>query len=129
MTDKLKVTLILITTDDTQLYLSFSSLDGDDQVSSVAQIESCVRDIDLWMACNKLKLNRDKTELLVIGSKHRPCPSLDGILVGDCCVHPSDTARDIGVVFYQTLSLDKHVNLICILPCFIYGILLRLGST
>ena len=100
-------------TDDTQLYLSFSSLDRGDQVSSVAQIESCVCDIDLWMACNKLKLNRDKTELLVIGSKHRPCPSLGGILVGDCRVHPSDTARNIGVVFDQTLLLDKHVNLIC----------------
>ena len=80
---------------DTQLYLSFSSLDGDDKVSSVAQIESCVRDIDLWMARNKLKLNRDKTELLVIGSKHRPCPSLDSILVGDCRVHPSNTARNM----------------------------------
>ena len=33
--------------DDTQLYLSFSSLDGDDQISSVAKFESCVRDIDL----------------------------------------------------------------------------------
>ena len=31
---------------DTQLYLTFNSLDGDDQTSSVAQIESCVRDID-----------------------------------------------------------------------------------
>ena len=65
------------------------------------------------MARNKLKFNRDKTELLVTGSKHRPCPSLDGILVGDCRVHPSDTASNIGVVFDQTLSLDKHVNLIC----------------
>ena len=99
--------------DDTQLYLSFSSLDGDDQVSSVAQIESCVRDIELWMARNKLKLNRDKTELLVIGSKHQPCPWLESILVGDCRVHPSNTARNIGVVFDQTLSLDKHVYLIC----------------
>ena len=67
--------------DDTQLYLSFNSLDGVDQVSSVAQIESCVRDIDCWMVRNKLKLNRDKTELLVIGSKHRPCPVLDSIIV------------------------------------------------
>ena len=33
--------------DDTQLYLSFSSLHGNDQINSVAQIESCVRDIDL----------------------------------------------------------------------------------
>ena len=40
-------------------------------------------------------------------------PSLDSILVGDYRVHPSNTARNIGVVFDQTLSLDMHVNLIC----------------
>ncbi|CAH3177766.1 unnamed protein product, partial [Porites lobata] len=38
--------------DDTQLYLSFSSLSGDDQAYSVSQVESCVRDIDRWMSCN-----------------------------------------------------------------------------
>ena len=70
-------------TDDTQLYLSFNSLSGDDRAYSVAQVESCFGDIDHWMSCNKLKLNRDKTELLVIGSKYRPRPSLDSILVGD----------------------------------------------
>ena len=58
--------------DDTQLYLSFNSLSGDDQACSVSQVESCVRDIDRWMSCNKLKLSRDKTELLVISSKYRP---------------------------------------------------------
>ena len=55
---------------DTQLYLSFNSLSGGDQAYTVAQVESCVRDIDRWMSCNKLKLNRDKTELLVISSKY-----------------------------------------------------------
>ena len=65
--------------DDTQLYLSFSSLSGDDQAHSVALVESCVRNIDRWMSRNKLKLNRDKTELLVISSKYRPRSSLDTI--------------------------------------------------
>ena len=99
--------------DDTQLYLSFSSLSGDDQAYSVAQVESCVRDIDRWMSCNKLKLNRDKTELLVISSKYRPRPSLDNILVCDHRVKRSDKARNIGVVFDETLSLDKHVSSVC----------------
>ena len=76
--------------DDTQLYLSFNSLDGDDQVSSVAQIEFCVRDTDHWMMHSKPKLNRDETELFVIGSKYRLCLLLDSILVGDCCVCPSN---------------------------------------
>ena len=67
--------------DDTQLYLSFNSLSGNDQAYSVVQVESCVRDIDCWMSCNKLKLNRDKTKLLVVSAKYRPRPSLDSILV------------------------------------------------
>ncbi|XP_073246955.1 uncharacterized protein [Porites lutea] len=99
--------------DDTQLHLSFNSLSGDDQAYSVSQVESCVRDIDRWMSCNKLKLNRDKTELLVFSSKYRPRPSLDSILVGDHRVERSDKARNIGVVFDETLSLDKRVSSVC----------------
>ena len=95
------------------LYLSFNSLSGDDQAYSVAQVESCVRDIDRWMCCNKLKLNRDKTELLVISSKYRPRPSVDSILVGDHRVNRSGKARNIGVAFDETLSLDKHVSSVC----------------
>jgi hypothetical protein len=42
---------------------------------SITNIEACIKDIDAWMLSNKLKLNRGKTELLVIGSKFgcRPC--------------------------------------------------------
>ena len=35
------------------------------------------------------------------------------MLNGDCRVCPSNTARNIGVVFDQTLSLDKYANLLC----------------
>ena len=54
--------------DDAQLYLSFNSLSADDQASSVSRVESCVREIVNRMTRNKLKLNRDETELLVISS-------------------------------------------------------------
>ena len=81
-------------------------------------IESCVREIDNWMTRNKLKLNRDKTELLVISSRYRPRPSLDSIVVGNCRVCPLISARNIGVVFDQTLSLEKHVNSVCKVALF-----------
>ena len=42
--------------DDTQLYLSFNTLSEEDRVCCVAQVESCVTEIDHWMASNKLKL-------------------------------------------------------------------------
>ena len=53
--------------DDTQLYCSFKL---HNQAASVKAIESCLNDIDTWMLANMLKLNRDKTELIVIGPKH-----------------------------------------------------------
>ena len=78
-------------------------------------IESCVREIDNWpwMSRNELKLNKDKTELLVISSRYRPRPSLDSIVVGNYRVCPSVSARNIGVLFDQTSSLEKHVNSAC----------------
>ena len=82
-----------------------------DRVSSVARVESCVRDINHWTASNNVKLNNDKTELLVISSKYQlRKPSLDGISVGEYRISPSDSARNIGVVFDQIASLEGHVK-------------------
>ena len=36
-----------------------------------SRVEHCVADIDRWMTNNKLKLNENKTERLVISSKYR----------------------------------------------------------
>ena len=68
-------------------------------------------------ARNKPKLNRDKTELLVISSRFWPHPSLDSIVVGNCRVCPSVLVRNLRVVFDQTLSLENHVNSVCKDPC------------
>ena len=35
----------------------------------VTDIENCMSEIKLWMECNMLKLNGDKTEFLVLKSK------------------------------------------------------------
>ena len=64
--------------DDTQLYCSFKF---HDQTASVQAIESCLNDIDAWMLANMLKLNRDKTELLVIRPKDKVNPPIKGIHV------------------------------------------------
>ena len=47
------------------------------------QAQLCVKDIGEWMLRNKLKLNQDKNELLVISSTYRPRPPLDYIRVGE----------------------------------------------
>lgn len=57
--------------------------------------EKCVRDIKAWMAINKLKLNRDKTELLVLNAYHRTRPPLESVTVSNEVIfRPSSSARN-----------------------------------
>ena len=65
------------------------------------------------MLRNKLKLNQDKTELLVISSKYRPRPPLDYIRVGEEVVQSSKQARNLGVGFDQCLDFKEHVKITC----------------
>ena len=99
--------------DDTQLYLSFNSLSVGDQARSVAQVVSCIRARYRPLATNKLKLNRDKTKWLAISCKFRSCLALDSVLVGDVHVRPSDTTRNIGVVFDKIGTLTQSVSPPC----------------
>ena len=66
-------------------------------MSARTRVEVCLRELNQWMLLNNLRLNNDKTELLVLHAKHRPKPPLDSITVGDATVEPTSSARNIGV--------------------------------
>ena len=51
--------------DDTQLYCTFEVDSLDDILTSLS---SCISDIRSWMIKNKLKINDDKTEFLLVTS-------------------------------------------------------------
>ena len=55
--------------DETQLYVSFCPNDETGQDEAVAAVQRCVDDIRLWMTTDKLLLNDDKTEFVVMGTK------------------------------------------------------------
>ena len=55
--------------DDTQIYMSFNP---SDVLQSKSLIEECIQDVQLWVVANKLKLDWDKTELLVLTARQRP---------------------------------------------------------
>jgi hypothetical protein len=64
--------------DDTQIYLSFHSTEA--QLAK-HKIEACICDISSWMSKNMLKMNRTKTELLVINAAQRPPPPIASVSV------------------------------------------------
>ena len=72
------------------------------------------------MVVNKLRLNGEKTELLVLTARHRPPPSLDSILIGGDIIKASKSAKNIGVWLDSVLSMDVQINNICKLPFFTF---------
>ena len=99
--------------DDSQLYLSFQPTIPSDRDLAVSNIERCVHEIDHWMLINRLKLNKDKTELLVISAKHLPRPTLQEISVVNETICSSQKARNIGVIFDHHFRFNERIASIC----------------
>ena len=54
--------------DDSHLYVSFAS---GDSAAALNGLQSCLGPVQLWMSTNKLKMNPDKTEFLLIGNERQ----------------------------------------------------------
>ncbi len=52
---------------NTELLIPLST----DDFQPINSLVSCLEDINYWMAANFIQLNRDKTEILVVGAKAR----------------------------------------------------------
>ena len=71
----------------------------------------CIDDIKDWMTDNKLKLNDDKTEVMIISSS-RMSTALsisESFDIGNASVPFSDTVKNLGVTLDCHLSLKPHV--------------------
>ena len=96
--------------DDTQLYCSF---DMSSQVSVLERLAFCIKDIRSWMIQNKLKINEDKTEFLVIASPHSKIARDIQLEIAQSTILPSKSCRNLGVIFDSHMSMDAHVKNIC----------------
>jgi len=74
----------------------------------------------VWCAQRRLQLNANKTEVLLVGSKHNLTKLSNEDLsftIGVETVQPSDVVRDLGVWLDSELSLRQHVTKIAA-SCF-----------
>ena len=88
--------------DDTQLYVFFKVGDAVDLLEAQRRIKMCIAEIKAWMVMFMLKLNDDKTELVIIEPPyflhHNKVP-LSSVQVGDSGISKSKCTRNIGVMF------------------------------
>ena len=102
---------------DSQVYIHLS------QKSSSAAFEKlnrCLDDIKEWMSTSELKLNPDKTEFIIFGSKRqrdklKASFPID-ILGNSLC--PVYSIKILGVWVDSDFSLSKHVQNVC-KSCFV----------
>ena len=92
--------------DDTQLYVTL-----DNTNRYVATIENCICEIKDWMTANFLRLNSDKTEVLLIGTPYQ-LKKLSNIelRMDDSIIFSSDYVRNLGAYFDKSLSMDRFVR-------------------
>ena len=91
---------------------------------SVSTLSDCLTDILFWMESSKLKLNPDKTDLIIIGTtqqRNRVISHFPVKLLG------SDTfpsVRSLGIVFDSDFNFRQHISQVC-KSCFYHIIDLR----
>ena len=97
--------------DDSQLYLSFRL---SSEASALSNLEKCVNEIRGWMYTNKLKLNDNKSEFVVLGSRAQVNKtSLGSVVVGNDAVQFSDKVKNLGVILDSQLNMHHHVKSVC----------------
>ncbi|KAL5272394.1 hypothetical protein ACHWQZ_G000556 [Mnemiopsis leidyi] len=107
--------------DDTQLYIEFNPLY--ENLSNIEQrIIACLNDIKNWMTSNKLKVNQDKTEILIVQTKNNfsswTVPYITLSEEGET-LNTSPVVKSLGVLFDEFLTFEDHVDAIVISRTFI----------
>jgi hypothetical protein len=92
---------------DSQVYLVIEPIDSWTDISM--RLEACIADISTWMKINLLKLDQDKTELIILAPKHRVKE------LGNCQLIPDRTivtdvtcVKNLGVYLDKSLSMEQH---------------------
>ena len=105
---------VLSYADETQLYLAFSpNVQGDD-ASAVKAMCDCIMDLRKWMIRDRLMLNDDKTEFLLLGTKQQLAKvDINSITVGESVVNTKPVVRNLVPWFDSQLSMSTLISKLC----------------
>ena len=99
--------------DDSTLYVAFKPKSPASIATSLLTIQQCTTKISSWMANNFLKLNSDKTEVLVLTPPSLSSHSITTVQIADSSIKVSEIAKGLGVTLDSCLNLESHVKLMC----------------
>ena len=97
--------------DDAQLFLTFDPRLPGDAACALFRLGRCVKELQAWMATNKLMMNPDKTEFFICSSAvHYNQLQHLSFNLDDVEIRPSTSVRNLGVVFDCHMKMGDHVT-------------------
>ena len=106
--------------DDTQLMKTVSLKEPANQHDACRMMSDGIKTIEDWMTANKLKLNPEKTEFIVISnSRNFAKVAVDQLQLNNAQVKRVDCVRNLGVTMDSTLTMKEHVAKLC-QTCYYY---------
>ena len=99
---------------DTNMYCFCNVKSTNDANNALSLMTQCVEAVRVWITQCLIKLNKDKTEFLVISSPYFHESVCDtSPKVGDAVISSSAQCRNLGVIFDSKLDMKQHVAMVC----------------
>ena len=100
--------------DDSQIYLSFKPDDLSSQQDAKTAMQNCIDDIRSWIEHDKLLLNDEKTQFLVIDTRQQLSKvNISSITVANPAIIKSLVLRNLGSYIGDKLTMNSHINKVC----------------
>ena len=81
------------------------------KLNCITRINNCINEINVWMTQNLLKLNSNKTEFILFGTRHQLSKVGDiSIQIGSDTIKPVNHGRNLGFVMDKLLKNGPHIN-------------------
>ena len=79
---------------------------------SISRLQNCILEVSNWMMVNSLKINGDKTEFIIFGSK--PATYINySLKISSSVIPATDCIKILGVSLDSMLNLNKHISNTC----------------
>ena len=80
----------------------------------INRFEHCIAEVKAWMKVNNLKLNDEKTEVILLGNsnitKYVPSPSQH---INNISLEATDKVKNLGVTIDKNLYLSFFISSLC----------------
>ena len=97
--------------DDPQIYMTFKPSIPMAKEECITKVEKSISDIDIWMSQNLLKLNGDKTEFIMFGTRKQLAKVGDiHLKISPDKVVPVDHVKNLGYIMDKFLKNRLHIN-------------------